>query len=215
MKQSSKELLERLLNETPELEPARDNLAKGIDAIISCFRADGKMLVCGNGGSASDALHIVGELMKSFVLPRRPLPEEETKLRKSAAGDAEYILNNLQRALPTISLVSETALITAYSNDAAPELAFAQQVYGYGRPGDVLLALSTSGNSKNVLYACQVAQAFGLTVVALTGETGGVIKTAADILVTVPGTDAFRVQNLQMPLYHMLCLVVEHEFFGE
>ncbi|UOO38780.1 SIS domain-containing protein [Oscillospiraceae bacterium CM] len=188
-------------------------LLKAVEAAADAFKSGGKLLVCGNGGSAADAQHIVGELMKSFVLPRTLTPGER-ELLQNACPHGAYLAAGLQRALPAVSLVGETSLITACANDNGADLVFAQQVFGYGRRGDVLLALTTSGCSQNVLYACEVAAALGMTVIAFTGETGGFAREIAHILVNVPAQDAFRVQNLHTPAYHLFCLAVENELFG-
>lgn len=171
------------------------------------------MLVCGNGGSAADALHIVGELMKAFVCPRKVTAAWQEKL--SACPHSKYITENLQMALPAVSLVSEAGLLTAYANDVAPDMNFAQQVFGQGQAGDVLIAISTSGNSANVLYAAEVARAMGITVVALTGRSGGKLRELADVLINVPEDETFKIQELHLPVYHALCLAVEAEFYGE
>jgi D-sedoheptulose 7-phosphate isomerase len=174
-----------------------------------------KLLICGNGGSAADSLHIVAELMKGFAYPR-PIPAAEAAAITAVAGaDASYLNSQLQGTLPAIALVSEVALTTAFSNDVAADLIFAQQVYGYGAPGDTLLAISTSGNSRNVVYATQVARAKGLHTIALTGATGGKLATFADITIPVPETEVYKVQELHLPVYHALCLAAEEEFFGQ
>jgi D-sedoheptulose 7-phosphate isomerase len=214
MKATTKQILTELLTRYPVLEDCGEALCKAAEAIIVCYRGDHKLLICGNGGSAADALHITGELMKSFILPRQMSAEDQKKFMASGA-DAEYLIEHLQGALPAISLVGETSLVTAYANDVAPDLTFAQQVYGYGRKGDILLALSTSGNSKNVLYACKVARAMGLFVISLTGETGGRLSVLSDVLINVPEMEAYKVQELHVPVYHALCLAAENEFFGE
>ena len=191
-----------------------DSVRAACEAWISCFSGGGKLLTCGNGGSASDALHIVGELMKDFARPR-PLSEKDREAIRGASEHADYICESLQSALPAIALVGSAALESAYANDRAPDLAFAQQVFGYGKPGDVLLAISTSGNSKNVIYAAEVAHARGMKAVALTGESGGKLKAICDVTINVPEKETYRVQELHLPVYHALCLAVENEFFGE
>jgi len=194
----------------PALFDTVPKIHEAVEMIIGCYSNDGKLLVCGNGGSAADALHIVGELMKSFGKTRNlniDLP--------ILSQDSAYINSHLHEALPAISLVSETSLITAYSNDVAADLVFAQQVYGYGRRGDVLLAISTSGDSANVVFACEVAKARELYVIALTGNTGGRLSGFSDICINVPGTESFTIQELHVPVYHAICLAVENEFFGE
>ncbi len=214
MKASTEQILQTLCLRYPKLECIGASVKAACEEWISCFSAGGKLLICGNGGSASDALHIVGELMKDFARCR-PLSEKDREAIRSASEHAEYICDNLQSALPAIALVGSAALESAYANDRAPDLAFAQQVLGYGRPGDVLFAISTSGNSKNVIYAAEVAHAKGMKVIALTGESGGKLKDLCDVLVNVPEKETYRVQELHLPVYHALCLAVENEFFGE
>ena len=169
--------------------------------------------MCGHGGSAADSLLITGELMKSFV-KRRPLSEDVIlRFREQFPEVAEYYINNLQGALPAISLVSESALMTAYGNDNTADLVFAQQVFGYGKANDVLLAISTSGNSGNVLHAARVARAMGLKVIGLTGEKGGALAELSDILLNVPSGITYQIQEMHLPIYHTLCLAVEAELF--
>ncbi|MFR9159594.1 MAG: SIS domain-containing protein [Ruthenibacterium lactatiformans] len=163
--------------------------------MIACYQNGGKLLVCGNGGSASDSLHIVGELMKGFVLPRKLDENMQKRLREACPEMAEYCIENLQGALPAISLVSEAGLTTAYANDQAPDLAFAQQVLGQAKPGDVLLAISTSGNSANVLYAIGIARALHVKTIGLTGHTGGKMASLCDVCIKVPGVETFKIQE--------------------
>jgi len=176
------------------------------------WKDGGKLLVCGNGGSCADAGHIVGELMKSFKLRRPIKPEIREKL--SAFPDGKSIAGSLEGALPAISLCSQAPLMTAFMNDADASLVFAQQVYGYGRPSDVLLAISTSGNSKNCLNAAMTAKALGMKVVSLTGAGGGKLAKLSDILIDVPETETFKVQELHLPVYHAVCAMVEADNFG-
>lgn len=196
----------------PMLERNNTMILQAIDCIVRCYKSGNKILVCGNGGSASDALHIVGELMKSFILPRKLDREIEEKIR-SKSKNAEYIIKNTQMAIPAISLVNEISLLTAFANDAAPDLNFAQQVIGYGKPGDILIAISTSGNSNNVVYAAEVANALGLSVISLTGKSGGQLKDISDILINVPESETFKIQELHLPIYHAICMAIENEIF--
>lgn len=214
MKKNTYAMIDELTARYPELGALKEELIKAVEMSVECYKNGGKILVCGNGGSASDALHIVGELMKSFTLPRR-LPESMRSELARVSDNADYVFENLEGALPAISLVCETALQTAYSNDAASDLAFAQQVYGYGREGDVLIGISTSGNSANVVYACDVARALKMKVIALTGETGGKLRDKCDALLNVPERETFKVQERHLPVYHAYCLALENEFFGE
>ena len=206
MHQKTETIIKDLLKRYPSLECIEKDITKACQTLIDCFAGGGKVLVCGNGGSAADAMHIVGELMKGFVLPRRLLSHERIY--------SEYVNNGLQRALPAISLVGETGLTTAYANDVAADLVFAQQVHGYGNAGDALIALSTSGNSKNILYAAEVAKAKKVKVVSLTGKGGGKLKELSDVIICVPETETYKIQELHLPVYHVLCLAIENEFFG-
>ncbi|MBQ4494741.1 MAG: SIS domain-containing protein [Selenomonadaceae bacterium] len=188
-----------------------------IDIICKSYRGGGKLMTCGNGGSAADAMHIVGELMKGFLLPRKIEdfnPEFVKRAQELFPIDVEYFKANLQSALPAVSLVGETSLITAFSNDVSPNLVFAQQIFGLGRRGDVLLAISTSGNSDNVLFAVEVAKIMGIKVVAMTGRRGGRLRHLSDVSICVPADSSHTIQEFHLPIYHMLCLAVENEFFG-
>lgn len=214
MKYSAKKYIYELGNRLPSLKDVLPSITAAVEEIITCYRRGGKLLVCGNGGSAADAMHIVGELMKGFRLPRR-LPDKMCSSIRGICKDGDYLCDNLQQALPAISLVNEVSLMTACANDAAPDLVFAQQVLGYAQEGDVLLAISTSGNSANVLYACEVAGCLKMKVIALTGKNGGRLKDTAHILINVPETETALIQELHLPVYHALCAAVEEEMFGE
>ena len=216
MKDSTAKKISELIERYPALEICRGDLTLAVEKICAAFAAGNKLITCGNGGSAADALHIVGELMKGFALPRR-LEDFNADFLKTAEklfpNDAEYFKKNLQCALPALSLVGETALTTAFANDQAPDLAFAQQLFGIGKRGDILLAISTSGNSANVIYAVEVAKILGVTSIALTGRSGGKLKNLADIVICVPSDTTFKIQEFHLPIYHMLCLAAEAEFF--
>lgn len=201
--------LENLVHRYPVLADCYQDIVDSYLELESCYKDGGKLLIAGNGGSAADALHIVGELMKAFVLPRK-LREDICKAIDENSEHAEYLKNNLQMALPAIALVGEVGLTTAYSNDVAPDLIFAQQVLGYAKPGDVFLGISTSGNSKNIIYAAEVAKAMGMKVISLTGKDGGSLKYAADVCIKVPETETYKVQELHLPVYHALCLELEN-----
>lgn len=215
MNQSAEKVVKGLSLRYPQLKTCEKSICAAIEFMTDSFQNGNRLLICGNGGSASDSLHIVGELMKGFVLQRKLPNDLQSALRKATPNSAEYLIENLQGALPAISLVSEAALSTAYANDKAPDLAFAQQVLGQGRKGDVLLAISTSGNSANVLYAAQVAKALEISVVGLTGVGGGKLKSWADVLIDVPEKETYKIQELHLPVYHAICLALEQEFFGE
>jgi D-sedoheptulose 7-phosphate isomerase len=204
---TTKKILDSLVERYPRLVCIKTDIFNACCIIIDCYKQNGKVLVCGNGGSASDALHIVGELMKGFSLSRK-LPLRERIF-------SEYLNEKLQQALPAISLVNEVSLMTAYANDVSAEFVFAQQVYGYGNAGDVLIALSTSGNSENVIYAAEVSKTKNLKIISFTGRDGGKLKNYSDVSLSVPDTEAFKVQELHLPIYHALCMAVENEFFGK
>jgi phosphoheptose isomerase len=206
--------LEKLVEKYPDLAECVPDLERTYETLMECYQHGGKVLVCGNGGSAADSDHIVGELMKGFVLPRRVPAETRQNLLDAFPEDGAYLADHLQGALPTISLVSHTALMTAFSNDVAPDLVFAQQVYGYGQSGDTLIGISTSGNSKNVMYAMQVARVRGLHTIGFTGRYGGKLKALCDITVRVPRDSTLDIQERQLPIYHTLCGMLEEAFFA-
>lgn len=198
----------------PVLNNCRDAIEKALQALIECYERKNKLLICGNGGSCADSDHIVGELMKGF-LSKRPMTEAFCqKLRKEGYEDANAIASKLQGALPAISLTSQAALITAFANDVDAEMIYAQMVNGYGCEGDVLLCLSTSGNSKNVVAAAKVAKALGLITIAMTGAAESLLSRCCDVTIRVPETETFKVQELHLPVYHDLCARVEAHFFG-
>lgn len=205
---SSLKHIDDLIVRYPSLSICKDEIINSLYVLEECFQRGGKLLIAGNGGSAADALHIVGELMKSFVLPRK-LEANLCQSIEVHSENAEYLKDNLQMALPAIALVCEIGLMTAYSNDAAPDLIFAQQVLGYGNKGDVFLGISTSGNSKNIIYAAEIAKAKGMKVVGLTGENNSNLSTIADVCIQVPAIDTYMVQELHLPVYHTLCLELE------
>lgn len=212
MKTSTYALLDDTVRYYPALLPCLPDMKRATEIMAEAFRAGGKILTCGNGGSAADAQHIVGELMKGFAL-KRPLDEDEARRMHESGPDGDYLALCLQGALPAFSLVGETALNTAYANDVAPELVFAQQVYGLGRPKDILIGISTSGNSRNVLYAAQTAKFRGMQTIALTGIEGGKLRQLSDCTIAVPAYATWRIQEMHLPVYHSLCLALENEFF--
>ena len=189
-------------------------VAQTIAAMISCYQRQGKLLVCGNGGSAADAEHIVGEMMKGFCLPRRLSDDDKARLAPVAGDDTELLATKLQYGLAALSLVSHSALITATANDQDGQLIFAQQVWGIGQAGDVLLVISTSGNSQNVLLAAKVARAKNILVVGLTGASGGRLADICDIAVKVPSDQVAEIQEMHLPIYHHICASVEAHFFA-
>lgn len=189
-------------------------VAETIAALISCYQRHGKLLVCGNGGSAADAEHIVGEMMKGFCLPRRLSDDDKARLASVAGDDTELLATKLQYGLAALSLVSHSALITATANDQDGQLIFAQQVWGIGQAGDVLLAISTSGNSQNVLLAAKAARAKNILVVGLTGASGGRLADICDIAIQVPSDQVAEIQEMHLPIYHHICASVEAHFFA-
>lgn len=206
--------IEQLISKYPELSTCAADIQAAFAVLRDSYRRGGKVLTCGNGGSASDAEHIVGELMKGYLL-KRPVPEKlRTKLESDNQENGEYLAGHLQGALPSISLVSQTSLLSAISNDTAADMVFAQQVYGYGREGDTLIGLSTSGNSRNVIHAMQVAYSLGIHTLALTGPTGGKLKSVSEVCICVPGESTPAIQERHLPIYHVLCAMLEEEFFA-
>ena len=217
IKKSTAKKIDELIERYPALEICKSNLFLAVEKICAGFRGGGKLITCGNGGSAADAMHIVGEMMKGFILPRKIEefnPEFVNRAQELFPADVEYFKANLQSALPAVSLVGETSLITAFSNDVSPNLIFAQQIFGLGRRGDVLLAISTSGNSDNVLFAVEVAKIMGITVIAMTGRRGGRLRHLSDVSICVPADSSHTIQEFHLPIYHMICLAAENEFFN-
>ena len=205
--------LTRLITGHPTLECCEASLVRAVEAVCACYTADGIVLVCGNGGSAADADHIVGELMKGFQR-ERPLPESDILRFEQAVGpEGRQLASGLQGALRAISLSAHTALATAFANDRNPEYLFAQQVYGYGRAGDVLVGISTSGNAANVTAALLAAKAAGMISIGLSGRDGGALARHADIAIRVPADLTAAIQELHLPVYHALCAEVERRLF--
>jgi D-sedoheptulose 7-phosphate isomerase len=215
MKKSTISKIEDLFVRYPKLLCCRESIFAALKILIECYKNDGKLLICGNGGSAADSQHMVGELMKAFVLPRKLSEDKQMKIKQSFPNNCQYLIDNLQQVLPSVSLLGETALTSAYGNDKAPDLVFAQQVFGLGKPGDVFLGISTSGTSKNVLYACEIAKVQDMKLIGLTGETGGKMKEICDVAICVPSNVTFKIQEYHLPIYHALCMALEYEFFGE
>lgn len=208
-------ILDNLITRYPLLSSIVDDIREAYELLTKCYENSGKLLICGNGGSASDAEHIVGELMKSFSV-NRILPKEiKIKLQSVSHEKGEYISSKLQPALPAIALTCHNALNTAFSNDVDPLLVFAQQVLGYGSANDVLLAISTSGNSENVVNAIITAKALGIKTIGLTGKKGGKFNDLCDIVIKVNGNTTQEIQELHLPVYHTLCLMLEKHFFEE
>lgn len=214
MKNNIIAIIDNLFLRYPSLLTCKDSIESAFYILKKCYDNNGKMLSCGNGGSASDCDHIVGELMKGFKLKRKVKSALSNKLIEAFPDEGQYFSENLQGALPAISLVGQIAFTTAYTNDVSPEMVFAQQVFGYGKKGDVLIGLSTSGNSKNVINAFKIAKVFGINTICFTGKSGGIIGTLCDVAIRVPETDTFLVQEYHLPIYHAICAMLEEEYFG-
>lgn len=208
------EQLTILIERYPQLAVCKDDIKRAYEILEAAYSNGRKLLVCGNGGSASDSEHIVGELMKEFKLKRKVYSDHAAALKEIDPELGLVLADNLQGALPAISLTGHSSLQTAFMNDAVPELVFAQQVNGYGKPSDVFLGISTSGNSKNVLYAAVNAKAKGLKVIGLTGAKENKLMKYADVCIRVPETETYKIQELHLPVYHCLCLMLEDKFFG-
>ena len=208
------EQLNILIERYPKLVVCKEDIKKAYELLEAAYSNGRKLLVCGNGGSASDSEHIVGELMKEFKLKRKVYSDHAAALKAIDPELGQTLADNLQGALPAISLTGHSSLQTAFMNDAVPELVFAQQVNGYGKPGDVFLGISTSGNSKNVLYAAVNAKAKGLKVIGLTGAKENKLMMFADVCIRVPETETYKIQEYHLPVYHCLCLMLEERFFG-
>ena len=206
-------MLNELLNCYPVLDECKDEIVSATQKIIDCYNNKGKLLICGNGGSCADGEHIVGELLKGFLKIRPISDEKKSEMKSNCALLDDEILSKLQGGLPAISLPSITGLNSAFCNDVDPELIYAQSLMSLGDKGDILLALSTSGNSKNVFAAAKIAKGLGLTVIGLTGKTGGKLKEISDICICAPETETFKIQELHLPIYHYICASVEEYFF--
>ncbi len=215
MKKRIETHLDLLIERYPSLEYIKTEIATAYSIIADCYKNGGKLLIAGNGGSAADAEHIVGELMKSFVLERKIEQTFSERLISIDSDLGNVLAKNLQGALPAIALDGHISLSTAYMNDCEPLLCFAQQVNGYGNAGDVFLGISTSGNSKNIMYAATVARAKGMKVIGLTGEKESKLSAFADVCIMAPQKETYMVQELHLPIYHCLCLMLEDTFFEE
>jgi len=201
--------MDELIDRYSVLKNCAGDIRSAFDLLVECYEKDRVVYVCGNGGSAADAEHIVGELMKSFIV-HRPLPADFLNRLQD-----DTLSRNLEGALRAVALTGQVSLSTAFANDVAPDLVFAQQVYGYGRVGDVLWGLSTSGNSANVLHALKVARAKGMKTIGMTGRSGGQMQELCDVCIRIPETETYKVQELHLPVYHTLCRMLENYFFGD
>ena len=215
MEERIKVHLDELITRYPSLLSCRDDIEAAYKIMEESYCGDHKLLIAGNGGSAADSEHIAGELMKRFKITRPCPPEFAKKLKSIDPERGENLARNLERGLMAIPLVAHEALTTAYINDVDGLGVFAQQLYGFGREGDVFLGISTSGNSKNVMSATVVARALGIKVIGLTGAIGGELAKVADVVIKVPETETYKIQELHLPVYHCLCLMLEDRFFGK
>jgi len=210
-----KERFSLLLERYPILLACEKELGAAFDLLVAAYQSGNKLLICGNGGSAADSEHMVAELMKGF-LKRRPISDAHAaQLEQTGGPDGKAVASRLQGTLAAISLPAQVSLITAIANDVDYEMIFAQQVYGLGRPGDVLLGISTSGKSRNVSNAFLVAKAFALKSIALTGKSGGDLAPLADVAIKVPSDNVAEIQELHLPVYHWLSTELEEAFFSE
>lgn len=200
-------IFDELFVRYPELEKCRNDIKNAYQAMVECFDNCGKLLCCGNGGSAADCDHLVGELMKGF-LKKRPLSNDEKQNFENA-----FVADRLQKGLPAISLCAHSALMTAFSNDEVPALVFAQQVYAYAAKNDVLVAFSTSGNSENVVYAVQAAKAAGIVSIGITGSKESKLSELCDVCIRLPETETYKIQELTLPVYHCLAAMIEEKYF--
>lgn len=215
MEQRIEKHLKHLIERYPLLGYCQNELHEAYNILEEAYANGRKLLVAGNGGSAADSEHIVGELMKEFKLKRKVYGEQAEELLHISPELGRVLADNLQGALPAISLTGHSALTTAFMNDSEPELVFAQQVNGYGKPGDVFLGISTSGNSRNILYAAVTAKSKGLKVIGLTGKRENKLQCYSDVCIHVPETETYKIQELHLPVYHCLCLMLEDKFFGK
>lgn len=213
MKEMNKGIYEELFERYPCLLKIKQNILNTFEIIKETYKNSGMLYCAGNGGSASDSEHIVGELLKSFK-KHRAIDEMTTSNLLKYGEDGEYLLSKLEGSLPAVSLISQTSILTAFANDRAWDTAIAQQLYGLGKEGDCLLVLSTSGNSKNCVYAVMVAKAKGMKTIAFTGETGGRLKEICDECICAPEKETYKIQELHLPIYHCLCAMLEEEFFS-
>lgn len=215
MDNTSMKHINTLIERYPALAVCRDDIQSAYDILCKAYSEGRKLLVCGNGGSASDSEHIVGELMKEFKLKREVYKDQAEAMKQIDHELGEILAKHLQGALPAIALTGHSSLTTAFMNDSNPDLIFAQQVNGYGKAGDVLLGISTSGNSRNVLFAAVAAKSKGLHVIGLTGQRDSKLKALADVCIQVPETETYKIQEMHLPVYHCLCLMLEEHFFGK
>jgi len=219
MRDDCEQILNDLIHRLPVLNPIRDQIAQAADMLMDTYSRGGKVLICGNGGSAADSEHIAGELLKGFML-RRPLTAQlqddlVNRLAERGLKLGDDVLPRLQMGLPAVSLVSQTAIASAIANDLGADLVYAQQTLALGRPGDLLIGLSTSGNARNVVQAVLVAGGLGMKTLGMTGANGGLMAQTADLCLKMPADTTPLIQELHLPVYHVLCAMVEQNFFAE
>lgn len=214
MKRETQCILDNLLTAMPEFAACERDIRSVFDLIRQSYENAGKLLICGNGGSACDSGHIAVELMKGFLLKRQIPAEDAAMLEVAFPGEGRKLSTELQRALPAISLPDQTSVMTAFANDVSADMAYAQLTYGYGKPCDVLMGISTSGNSQSVLNAVKVARAMKIRAVGLTGQDGGKLAGLCDVAIRVPSVQTYRVQEYHVCIYHALCAMLEYEFFN-
>lgn len=206
-------ILNELMERYPALDCVRSEIIKAYEILETCYYEGGKLLAAGNGGSAADSEHIVGELMKGFVKRRPVTPEFGEALKEADPVRGAELADKLQGGLPAISLICHGALSSAFANDVDGMLSYAQQVNGYGKPGDVFLGISTSGNAENIIYAAVTAKAKGMKVIGLTGKDGGKLAAISDASIVAPSAETYKIQELHLPVYHALCLMLEERFY--
>lgn len=207
-------MLNELIKRYPQLEGCTKDILKAEKLMLDTYNGKGVILVCGNGGSCADSDHIVGELMKGFLLKRKMSDDTAEKFRSVLGEDADCFIDRLQCCIPAISLPTQSAVLSAFANDVDPELMYAQLVFGYARKGDTLLAISTSGNSKNAVAAAKVAKVLEVNTIALTGAKDSALSNICDCTIKVPETETFKIQELHLPVYHYLCASLESTIFG-
>ncbi|MBQ8229429.1 MAG: SIS domain-containing protein [Clostridia bacterium] len=212
MKKTTKKIYDELFERYASLNGIKKNILNAFEMIKTTYKNGGTLYCAGNGGSASDSEHIVGELLKSFK-KKRAIDKETANILLSYGVEGEYLVNKLEGSLPAVSLISQTGILTAFANDKSWDMAIAQQLYGLGKQGDCLLVLSTSGNSKNCIYAVLLAKAKGIKSIVLTGIGGGKLKEICDENICIPESETYKIQELQLPIYHCLCAMIEEDFF--
>lgn len=207
-------LLNELMERYPSLKKCERQILRAEEMIVDTYRKGGKILVCGNGGSCADADHIVGEMMKGFLLRRKMDEKCQERFQQALGEEAQPLIEKLQCGIPALSLPSQSVVLSAFINDVDPELMYAQMVFGYGQEHDLLIGLSTSGNARNVTEAAKVAKALGIRSLALTGQKESRLSAICDCTIQVPETETFKIQELHLPVYHYLCAAAEQSIFG-